>query len=465
LKGLAVANAGTLTVTLQAVASKFTAGMSKASKSLSMFRGAIGPVQAALGGLSATLVAGRFVQVASNLDTLADSAAKLGVSIKDLSGLQYAGVVKGIANDELSGALDRLNRASTMAADGNKRYGASFSKLGIDLGSFTKLDAEQKMFAFSDALAKIEDPAQRSAIAIRLLGNNSADMMDLLGGGSAGLQALQAEADTLGISVGSSAADLGKFNEEMAKLGSMWKAAEMQIVIALAPGVMDALTMIRDVAAIMNGGDVSRVEGSQGAIGPESYRGGSITGDTEQAAASSRFGSLGGLGYYFGRDDSAGALSPAEQAAQDARAARNKSPAAEQAFKKEIDNAATRQAVAGMLGGAFESLKGKAGGMIANAQQMGAGGASAMGSLGGWYQKSIEMQNAGAANMRGRKDELMGHFGKQRGENNLLKRGTREAWMAERKGSEEKEQINLLKGIEKACVELAKKGVTVATLD
>ncbi len=463
-----MANAGTLTVTLQAVSQKFTAGMQKASASLKMFRGAIGPVQAAIGGLSAGLLAARFTKVAGDLDMLADSAQSLGVSIKDLSSLQYAGVVKGIANDQLSGALDRLNRSSVMAADGNKRFGASFAKLGIDAGAFTKLDAEQKLFAFSDALGQIEDPAQRSAIALRLLGNNSADMMDLLSGGASGIKDMQKQADALGISVGNSAADLGKFNEELAKLGGMWKAAEMQIVIALAPGVMDALGIIRDVGAIANGGEVSRVQGGKNAIGPETYRGRNLTGNTERSAMMERYGLFGGLIGYMSGDDSAGALTPEEQSAHRRRLSRSRSPTAEEYYAKQIADAERRQQIMGQVSGLWDRGKSglsSLGGYLPGASKalgmyMGQGGPS---SIKSWFKSDADI--AKEKEMQDRSKGLFSHFSRDMGENNLLKRGTREAWMAERKGAQDKEQINLLKGIEKACAELARRGVTLATLD
>jgi hypothetical protein len=413
-----VANAGTLTVTLQAVSQKFTAGMSKASKSLSMFRGAIGPVQAALSGLSVGLAAARFVKVAGDLDTLADSAASLGVSIKDLSGLQYAGVVKGIANDQLSGALDRLNRATVMAADGNKRYSASFGKLGISAGAFTKLDAEEKLFAFSDALNKIEDPAQRSAIAIRLLGNNSADMMDLLSGGSAGLKGMKREAEAMGASIDGSADDIGRFVEQLAKLEAAWTGFQRKVVMNVGPSAASALQV---AGAAVQGGSKSGEQagygsGIRGRLYGAIYD--TLNSNAEQMESRSAVSSF----------------------SNPRRGGRNISDK----WMEELSKGTAKYLQ--QAGNIYGSAGSRAGGLIG----------SGFGAMAGarWMKQEEE-----------KKTKRTSMATPTVGENNILRKGTREEWLARNSEDKQQEQIDIMKAVRDGIHDMAKRGLAVAQLN
>src|SRR5882724_8700550 len=151
----------------------------------SPFKVAESAMHAVKGGLlaiGATVSAARLA-LAARVKSTAEYASELhnvsaatGVSTETLQVLGYAGKLAGIGIEEVAQGLNHLNRSAYEAATDGGAAGAAFYRLGIDA-----YDASGRVKGINDllpevaaALTKVENPTERSALAMQLLGRGGA---------------------------------------------------------------------------------------------------------------------------------------------------------------------------------------------------------------------------------------------------------------------------------------------------
>jgi hypothetical protein len=181
-------------------------------------------------GLAATAVGAAFVamtkSVIDNADAIAKSARSIGITTESLSALQYAADLSGVSSQELTSALDRLNRG---AAQGSKAFEAMGIQVRNAQGNLKATDALLK--EVSDKFASYADGAEKSALAQELFGRSGANMISFLNSGSDGLSEMQREAERLGIIIGGDlAANAELFNDNLTRITRSVQGLVVQLV-------------------------------------------------------------------------------------------------------------------------------------------------------------------------------------------------------------------------------------------
>lgn len=166
----------------------------------------VGKLNSAIGILGGTVTIAGFVAVTSKaLDyasSLAEVAQQLGVTTKDLQTYRYAASQVGISQEEMDKGLSKLTVTMGKARAGVKEPVEAFRTLsgllGKDIlkGANTAGDAIPLIAA---ALAKVPDPTRRAALEVELFGKTGQKLDNLLSGGAAGVNALVASAEQLGL--------------------------------------------------------------------------------------------------------------------------------------------------------------------------------------------------------------------------------------------------------------------------
>lgn len=236
---------GSLNVKLGLDSAQFTTGLKKSQSELGGFAKAAGNIGAAVGAaLAATAVAvGAAVkQAIDNADQLDELAQKIGVGVEELSRLKYAAEISGVSLDTLSTGIRRLSAGLAEAAGkGTGKAAEALSALGI-----SAVDTSGKLRASEDVLkdvagkfSGIEDGAGKTALAMSLFGKSGADLIPLLNEGADGIARLEAEADALGVTLSSEAAEAaGKFNENLDRLKAVGQGLANQLMTAVAPALL-----------------------------------------------------------------------------------------------------------------------------------------------------------------------------------------------------------------------------------
>ncbi|TDX72598.1 hypothetical protein EDE05_12819 [Neorhizobium sp. R1-B] len=215
---------GALRVNLGIDSAAFSDGLKKAQSGLSKF-GALAKTGLAAAAAGATAAAGAMaLAVKGSIDAADDmskAAAKIGIPIEELSRLKYAADLSGVSFEGLQTAVGKLSKQMNEAKNGSKAAAEAFSSIGV---SATNADgslktASQVLTEISDRFATMPDGAEKTALAMELMGRSGANMIPLLNGGSAALQQLMGEADQFGqVFTAEMGANAEAFNDNISRL-------------------------------------------------------------------------------------------------------------------------------------------------------------------------------------------------------------------------------------------------------
>lgn len=215
---------GALRVNLGIDSAAFSDGLKKAQSGLSKF-GSLAKTGLAAAAAGATAAAGAMaLAVKGSIDAADDmskAAAKIGIPIEELSRLKYAADLSGVSFEGLQTAVGKLSKQMNEAKNGSKAAAEAFSSIGV---SATNADgslktASQVLTEISDRFATMPDGAEKTALAMELMGRSGANMIPLLNGGSAALQQLMGEADQFGqVFTAEMGANAEAFNDNISRL-------------------------------------------------------------------------------------------------------------------------------------------------------------------------------------------------------------------------------------------------------
>jgi hypothetical protein len=170
------------------------AGSIQSATAPGMFDGLAGGFGKLLGGVGimATLAAAarNFYNAMEAGGTLVDLSAQTGVAVDKLMVLQLAFEQAGMSAGDVQPVIAKLQKSVAEAATGNADAAAKFRTMGLSIQSLQGLSADEQLTAVGDAIGKIENPAQRSAMAMEIFGKSGAKLLSVFSAG--GLEDVQA---------------------------------------------------------------------------------------------------------------------------------------------------------------------------------------------------------------------------------------------------------------------------------
>ncbi|MDI7865047.1 phage tail tape measure protein [Rhizobiaceae bacterium n13] len=233
---------GSLRVDLGANTAAFTNGLKSAQSGLASFGKAVktGLAVAATGAAAGIAAIGVSVKnTVDAADEMSKAAQKIGVPIEELSRLKYAADLSGVSFEGLQTAVGRLSR--NMAETLTKPTGEAakaFEQLGIDVKNSdgTLKSSTEVLSSLADKFAGMPDGAEKTAVAMQLMGRSGADMIPLLAGGSEALNKLASEADTFGqVFTQEMGANAEAFNDNISRLQGAFGNVAAEITEKLLP--------------------------------------------------------------------------------------------------------------------------------------------------------------------------------------------------------------------------------------
>ena len=218
--------------------------------------GSIKKVKLAYAG-AAAFIGGAFVgaitsaikSTADHLDALDEMAVKTGVSVEMLTSLELAAKQNGVSMDQLATSIRMMYRSMNEAAEGTKESADAYKRLGVNVRDASgKLKSGNEAFLeVADAVAKIQNPAERSAMAMKVFGRAGSEMLPMLEGGKEALKGYIDEARRLGLIYTDEDAKRGAaFNDQLdaftkvltrlKETVAMWPMEQMTKVMAMITG-------------------------------------------------------------------------------------------------------------------------------------------------------------------------------------------------------------------------------------
>jgi hypothetical protein len=185
---------------------------------------------AAAAGLSAMTV-----KIAGGMDKTGKLADRLGMTTESLVGLRHAAALADVS--DLGGALSGWNKRLGEAVAGSGTAKDALTALGLSAKDLAALPMDQQILRLSDALAAVQNPAQRAALSAALFGRSAgAEMSTMLGEGSAAIRASMAEAEALGLTYNRSTASVAEaFNDNLTRIKAAVTGAATQAAAVMLP--------------------------------------------------------------------------------------------------------------------------------------------------------------------------------------------------------------------------------------
>jgi hypothetical protein len=152
---------------------------------------------AAVGGALMTAKrAGEFVfdkvvEQLNAVDVASKAARQTGFDFTTFAALGRVGELADIQN--IGGALKQFTQLVGLASLGNEKAAKTFKMLGIDAQALAQMDARERLKFVADRLAGVESQAQRTAIAVKLFGDDGAKMIEVLASGGSAIDAAVAD--------------------------------------------------------------------------------------------------------------------------------------------------------------------------------------------------------------------------------------------------------------------------------
>lgn len=264
-----------LVVKLEAQTAQYQGQLEKAQRANQKFsdkaKSSFSAVRAGYVAMAAGVV-GAFASIKQGIDRQADLfdlSTRLGATTEGLSRLQYAAEQSGVSLSTLNMGLQRMVRRVAEASNGTGEAAGALEELNISAEKLNQLRPEEQFNVLADAIMKVENPADRVRIAMKLFDSEGVALIQTMQGGSAQLAQFGAEADRFGVTVGQSAAEGAKrASGAMTQLGAVFTgtsnvlaaqfAPEMELMAAfLAENVPKAVNFAKQAFLVLQRGFVN----------------------------------------------------------------------------------------------------------------------------------------------------------------------------------------------------------------
>lgn len=198
------------------------------------------------------------VENADLMERLGNAAATTGVAVRQLSALQHAAQLTGVPFETLQRQLTIFNKRIGDAARGSTEASDTFRQLGVDLEDRLTGKARPVLDVFLDVaerMRQLPTSSARASFGMAIFGRSASELNELLLKGRSGIEAYMAEADRLGLTFGTRAAENAqKFQRALARLRAEFGGGIRQATQLLLPVLTEAAQLVRGFLRASAGG-------------------------------------------------------------------------------------------------------------------------------------------------------------------------------------------------------------------
>jgi hypothetical protein len=256
-----MATAATVTIRLDGDSATLIRELNKANQATTrtfsgMQRDAAAAAKAlGLVGLAAAAAFGALTKRAfDSVDALVKASDQLGATTSSLAGLKLAGAQAGVGFESVVGGMLKMQRSLVDATTKGGELAAVYERLGVNTRELLKLTPDQQLSKLADAFAQIQNPAERTALAMQIFGKGGTEMLPMLAKGGGEMAKWAEQADRLGIAL--SNVEAQTIDDAGDALGVVALAAEgvaTQFALAIAPSITKGAQGIVDFIAKADG--------------------------------------------------------------------------------------------------------------------------------------------------------------------------------------------------------------------
>lgn len=208
------------------------------------------------------------VDSAAYADEMITQSTVTGMSVESLQAYSYAADLVDVSLDTLTGSMAKQVKSMSSARDGSKSMQEAYDKLGVSVANSdgSLRDSETVYWETIDALGKMQEGAERDALAMQIFGKSAQELNPLIAQGSAGIAELTDEAKRMGAVMSEDTINqLGKFDDSVQRLKQGSEAAKRVMGTVLLPQLQtladDGVNLLGDFTKglVDAGGDFDKI--------------------------------------------------------------------------------------------------------------------------------------------------------------------------------------------------------------
>jgi hypothetical protein len=194
--------------------------------------------------------AGKMISdVAKSADEFSKMSRKVGISVEKLQQLEFASNLSGTNLASLRVGLQRFARTADDAGQGLKTAQEPFERLGVathDASGDLK-DLDTLLLETADAIAKLPDGTEKTALAMKAFGRSGAELIPLLNEGSVGIERMRKEFAGMGAQISTEdARAFEEYNDTILRVKTTLIGFRNQAVVALLPHLKAAAKSVME---------------------------------------------------------------------------------------------------------------------------------------------------------------------------------------------------------------------------
>lgn len=233
---------GDLSVDLRLASAKFEQGVGRvnqrmdgmqrqAQKASRVFQGLL-----AIGGSAAfSGIIKSSINTANRLNDLQD---RLGVTVEQMSRLEYMTKRTGVPLNSLTTGVQRMTRRISEAANGTGEAVDALQELGLSAEQLNALSPDQQFYELADALDAVPGQSDKVRLAMKLLDSEGVALLQTMKGGSAAMRELADESDRTGNTISSGFAEQAtQANAAITRMQGAATGLTNKLAIELAPSI------------------------------------------------------------------------------------------------------------------------------------------------------------------------------------------------------------------------------------
>lgn len=192
------------------------------------------------------------------VDHSGDMAGRLGMSVEELTRLQYAFKLTGSEAEDVAPALKKFNANLSDAANDTGPAAAALRALGLNAKQLKKDTPSEAIVKISDSFKQITNPADRARLAMDLFGKGGIQVLNSLDAGGASLKKFMAESDALGNTVSGDMAEIaGAANDAQDRMWAAFGGLGKSLSVAVAPAIISVTGAITEFSKSITSGGAS----------------------------------------------------------------------------------------------------------------------------------------------------------------------------------------------------------------
>jgi hypothetical protein len=216
---------------------------------------AVGKTMVAVGATIVGAFAATVVAVANTAGKINDLSNAAGVSAESFQELAFAAQQEGVSQEQLSAGLVKLTKNMDSARSGSGDAAKAFKAMGINIednnGQLRSADSVMKEVA--DRFKQMQNPAEKTTLALTLFGKAGASLTPFLSQGSAGMKAYAEEAKSMGIILSNETVKaLDDFDDTLGNVKAGFGGLGNEIAADIVPALQTFANMLKSGLQILN---------------------------------------------------------------------------------------------------------------------------------------------------------------------------------------------------------------------